>query len=568
VVGRSDARAVRCFAALVGASALGACALLAVGDAARPSVGPVLLLGCVLLLAVNRFALFPNEHAATAEAAVLLAAVVGFRDHAAFLGPLVLALLVGPLDMLHWTQRSYLRMAYNAGNRGLSALAAAGAFAALTHSLDDPSSVLASGVAAVVSVAAFAAVDFALSVALMRLQGEQLPAAARAVLGIDVLAVPIALFGVACGFLVPAIGWWAVAIALLPAVFVPELALARARWRVAVVRDVAIVTAVVGTVVSLAVLGPRPPLTVLGALLALAWIVGTVLGTDRWRVPPLLALLVTAGAVVTDDRSAFLVAALTALTGSIAAAWARGRLLPHAFVLVLALVGAAGATLVARSSSSTPPGVALGALLAGVVFGVVAVLPGGARQRVVQLVWSAPVLAGAVAWALLWRVAGIGGGICFAVGIATLVAAASWWGPCPWRTPPAVRRMGRRVERHLLSLLLVTELVSLAGVVSALAAGDDVRALLAWLGVAAGETALAMVLAGTGQWRFAPRARTATLVALLAVGAVVLAVVPTLVADGAVAVVPLHALCLAAITGAGFVPAARVREVSAMRTER
>src|SRR5215207_3613400 len=403
VVGRSDARAVRCFAALVGASALGACALLAVGDAAWPSVGPVLLLGCVLLLAVNRFALFPNEHAATAEAAVLLAAVVGFRDHAAFLGPLVLALLVGPLDMLHWTQRSYLRMAYNAGNRGLSALAAAGAFAALTHSLDDPSSVLASGVAAVVSVAAFAAVDFALSVALMRLQGEQLPAAARAVLGIDVLAVPIALFGVACGFLVPAIGWWAVAIALLPAVFVPELALARARWRVAVVRDVAIVTAVVGTVVSLAVLGPRPPLTVLGALLALAWIVGTVLGTDRWRVPPLLALLVTAGAVVTDDRSAFLVAALTALTGSIAAAWARGRLLPHAFVLVLALVGAAGATLVARSSSSTPPGVALGALLAGVVFGVVAVLPGGARQRVVQLVWSAPVLAGAVAWALLWR---------------------------------------------------------------------------------------------------------------------------------------------------------------------
>jgi hypothetical protein len=44
--------------------------------------------------------------AALGTGAVLLAAVVGFRDDAVFLGPLVVALLVGPLDAFHWGQRA------------------------------------------------------------------------------------------------------------------------------------------------------------------------------------------------------------------------------------------------------------------------------------------------------------------------------------------------------------------------------------------------------------------------------------------------------------------------------
>ncbi len=48
-----------------------------------PPLGPVVLLAVAAALCVNRFALFPTEHAATAEAAVLLAAVVGFRTDAA-----------------------------------------------------------------------------------------------------------------------------------------------------------------------------------------------------------------------------------------------------------------------------------------------------------------------------------------------------------------------------------------------------------------------------------------------------------------------------------------------------
>jgi hypothetical protein len=568
VVARTHSRAVRSFAALVGAAALGAALLLAIDGAAWPPPGPVLLLSLVLLLAVNRFALFPNEHAATAEAAVLLAAVVGFRADAAFLGPLVLALLVGPLDMLHWTQRSFLRMAYNAGNRGLATLAAAGAFAATSDTLAGSPGALTSAVAAVVAIAAFAVVDLALSATLLRLQGEPVAVAVRDVLGIDVLTVPIAAFGAACGFLEPAVGWWAIAVALVPAVFVPEVVLARRRGRVAVVRDVAVAVAVLGTVAALAVFGPRPPLGVLAVLAALAAIVGTAFACNRWRVPPLLALLVTAAAVVPHDRSAFLVAVVTGLVGAVAAAWARGRVLPHAFVLVLVLVGAAVAVVIVRSSSPAPPGVALGSVLAGVVFSVITVLPSGAPGAARRLVWAAPVLAGAIAWAVLWRVVGTGGALAFAVGLGVLVAATAWWGPVPWTAPPALRRTGTHVERHLLAVLVTTALVSLVAVLAALVTHDDTRTVLAWFGVATGETALAMALAGIGQWRFAPRARVATLVLLLAVGMVVVAVVPTLAVDGDVLAIPVHVLCLAVIVRAGIVPAARTREVSTMRARR
>ena len=88
------------------AAALGTGAVLLASGAPVPAPGPILILALVAALCVNRIALFPTEHAATAEAAVLLAAVVGFRHDAVFLGPLVVALLVGPLDAFHWGQRA------------------------------------------------------------------------------------------------------------------------------------------------------------------------------------------------------------------------------------------------------------------------------------------------------------------------------------------------------------------------------------------------------------------------------------------------------------------------------
>src|SRR4029077_444799 len=126
---------------------------------------------------VNRFALFPTEHASTAEAAVLLAAVVGFRDDAVFVGPLIVALLVGPLDALHWEQRSFVRMAHNAGNRGLATLAASAAFVVCSDALG--SSTLSWCLVVVVAGGAFVAVDLVLSATLLHLLGERMRAAFR-----------------------------------------------------------------------------------------------------------------------------------------------------------------------------------------------------------------------------------------------------------------------------------------------------------------------------------------------------------------------------------------------------
>src|SRR4051794_15553942 len=178
-------RAARWFSVgLCGSAVLAGIVAFAAG-APLPPIGPVLLLAVAAALCVNRFALFPSEHAATAEAAVLLAAVVGFRADAAILGPLVVALLVGPLDALHWEQHSFLRMAYNAGNRGLATLTAAAGFAGTRELLG--TSTAAWVVTVLVSATAFAVVDVVLSVALLRLHHERFRIALAHVLEVDVL---------------------------------------------------------------------------------------------------------------------------------------------------------------------------------------------------------------------------------------------------------------------------------------------------------------------------------------------------------------------------------------------
>ena len=121
----------------------------------------------------------------------------GSATDAPYLGPLVVALLVGPLDVLHWEQRSYVRMAYNAGNRGLATLAAAGAFAG-THALVGGSTV-GWVVVVLVSAGVFFVVDEAISIVLLRLHGEGYRAALSEVIEIDVLAMPIALVGATAG---------------------------------------------------------------------------------------------------------------------------------------------------------------------------------------------------------------------------------------------------------------------------------------------------------------------------------------------------------------------------------
>ena len=120
---------------------------------------------------------------------MLLAAVVGFGIPAAsggaggaggsMLVPWCLAFLAGPLDVLHWRQRSFARMAYNAGNRMTATLLAAVAFSAVLGRDPAPSfAVLAVG--ALAASAAFAFAEVVVGTALVRLRtGTAWGAAAR-----------------------------------------------------------------------------------------------------------------------------------------------------------------------------------------------------------------------------------------------------------------------------------------------------------------------------------------------------------------------------------------------------
>ncbi len=213
-------------ALLVGA--LGAGVVLVERGAPWPPALPSVALVVVLALAVNRGAFFSTELVATSEAAVLFAAVVGFRHDAALLGPLLVALAVGPLDTVHWRQRAFVRMAYNSGSQGLAVLLGAVVFREITERVGG-------SFAAVVGAAACAAVPYALAdsacgVALMRTRHDtSLRDAVRHQWSLNGLALPLACVGAVAGFLALEVGWWLTVLVLLPLPWIPELVLVRAR---------------------------------------------------------------------------------------------------------------------------------------------------------------------------------------------------------------------------------------------------------------------------------------------------------------------------------------------------
>ena len=261
-------RSARWCSAVVLVLAVGTAVTLLAAGSELPAWGPVLMLAVVAALSVNQFVLFPTEHAATAEAAVLLAAVVGFRDTAPYLGPVVLTLLVGPLDVLHWEQRSFVRMAYNTGNRGLATLAPG-------H--DDVCSAahgrerlhLRVGrrrPARVPGARGHRLRD--LRGAAARTYGESLGAAVRHLLDVDVLTFPIACVGATAGLLAGDVGWWATTVVLLPTAYLPVLVInrGRPRSRSAISR---VALTVVSTLAMVALITSVPATAVLATLCAL-----------------------------------------------------------------------------------------------------------------------------------------------------------------------------------------------------------------------------------------------------------------------------------------------------------
>jgi hypothetical protein len=293
-------------------------------SAARP-VLVLLALLAVAVLCANREALFSSELAATAEASVVLCAVVVFHDDAALFGPFLIGFASGWLDVHHWSRRSFVRMSFNSGNRALGALTAAASLEIVVGVLGGSTGALAVGAA--VAGFVFVVIDGALLSALVVLRdGISARAAARDVARLDVWSLPLALFGAAIGLLTVEVGLWMWILAVAPAAWVPEALLVPrpvAWWtRAAPLARVASIVVAIGAVavVVLVTLGGS-------SIEATAFVVGmgALLGIDavvdrRIVVPPILAAVMVVAVASVARADAAPAAALTACAAA-AVSW-------------------------------------------------------------------------------------------------------------------------------------------------------------------------------------------------------------------------------------------------------
>jgi hypothetical protein len=515
--------------AAVGASAtagvaLAALVLLVSTGHAWPPAPAFLVFVALLALSIHHDVVFPNEYAASADVAVVVAAVIAFRHDAPFVGPLLLGLLAGPLDVVQWERRAFVRVAWNSGDRALAGLGAAGAFAAVTHA--GGSAVVVAGGAAVAAAGAATLVDGTLSVLLATALGATFAEARRAVVEIDALQFPLACAGAAAGFLVGALGWWAVAPPMFAVVLLPELVQARARVPAEAVRDVllALEVALAAALVVPFVAVPDP-LTVCG-LLALAVLVGAELRVDtRVGIPGVLGVVVvTAALAVSGDAGVF--TGLIVAAGATAVSWCctrvdtRRRTRTRAAVAV-ALAALAGGVAGALVDTVARAGLgALGVATAAVIVFAAATLlvtpSGDAGDEAMRLVWTLPVAALGVGAAVVGitlkgLVAALPVGL---VGLGALVVA--WCGATPWRSRVLSRHLGALPGGGRTRMLLVLAAAAPAAAVWGCLANGNERVAAALVVVGTAALATAMALAATRQWRFATRARRRDAALLLA----------------------------------------------------
>ena len=499
---------------------------LLVGGHALPPAPAFLVLAALLALSTNHDVVFPNEYAASADLAVVLAAVVAFRHDAAFVGPLLIGLLAGPLDVVQWQRHAFMRMAWNSGDRGLAALAAAGAFAAVGNAAGD--SLVAVVAAALAAVLAAALVDAGLSLVLINARGATLHDSWRAVLDIDALQFPLACAGAAAGFLVTGVAWWAVVPPMVALVLAPELVQARSRVPTTVVRDVLLGVEVV---VACALLAPfvavPAPLTICGLLLVAVFAGAELVVDARVAVPVVLGVVVVAAALAAAgaDRGsgggegAF--AGLLVGAGATAASWwctrgssrASGRVRAPLGVGTAAVAGAAAGALVDTvhrhhaSGDVQALGTAVGAVLLFAAVALAVARSTDVPREGMRLLWAFPLVAlGATAGVL----GAVGGDVPRGLPVLLLglgAVAAAWCGAMPWRSRVLSRRLGVIAGRGRAATMGFAAALAVAAAVVAIGAAGDARSLAAVVVVGAGDTGVAMALAATRQWRFAPRAR-------------------------------------------------------------
>jgi len=132
----------------------------------RTAVGPLLLLAALCAFAEHVIVHLPNGSSVSGSVMISLAAVFVFRDTAPLLGPLLVG-MAGGIYWPHLRQRDWRRLAFNMGALGLSSLAAAGAFSAVTRT---DHSVVWELLGAVAAAVAYWLVDIALLGVTIRLR--------------------------------------------------------------------------------------------------------------------------------------------------------------------------------------------------------------------------------------------------------------------------------------------------------------------------------------------------------------------------------------------------------------
>lgn len=476
-----------------------------------PPPAAFLVFAALFVLSTNHDVVFPADFAASADLAVVLASVIAFRDHGAFVGPLLLGLLAGPLDILHWRRRAFLQMAWNSGGRGLTGLTAAMAFAVTTAFAG--TSTAASTVAAVAAVGAATLVDTSLSLALIAALGNTWRGAWRAVRDIDVLQLPLMCAGAAAGFLASAVGAWAMVVPMVAVVMFPEIVQARLRVPGAIVRNALLALEVVVVVALVAPFAAVPDPPTIVALLAVAVVAGVELVVDtRAGVPAVLGVVVVAAALtVAGGDGTFTGLLVGAAATAVAGCCTRGagRARPAGAVAVAAGIGAA-----AGAVADAAPAVDGGALVRGVVavalFGALATAVARRGQRAAEarrLVWAAPVVAAAVGTAVLVGTADRAARNVTFVVLGVTAVAFAWCGATPWRSRVLSRGLAAVPGRGRSAFLVLAAAATTGAAGLAVACAGEARIAAAVATVGAGELAVAMALAATRQWRFSPRAR-------------------------------------------------------------
>lgn len=484
-----DERAFARYSWLVAGVAVAVGVVLVASGESWPPLGLLSLFAGLAWLAVNRYTFFPRGIAVTAESAVILASIAVFRRDAPLLGPWCAAALVGPLDALHWEQRAFSRMAFNAAHQMVAVVGAALVFDAVVPPTGASAAQFAW--AAMVACVTFLVLELLACVGALRVWTRTPPVAGlRDLLVFDWVILPLGVIGALVGVLATVIGWWVLPTALVPIVFLPPLLLAVPRW-------------VVGS----------------GAV-------------EPWRRGALVAASVVfvvgaPFAVVVAGDGCAAVTCLLALTIAATAELRRGTAFvpPLAGVLLALIVASAGPELAWSS-----PLRSVAALGAGLLLAIVAALSSSTpdrRHELASVGWSVPLIAIAVTLGVAVRRFGLPAAAFAAVAVPLGAALLVAWAAPTWRSAILGRRLARlRPTRHGAAL------VAIVAVATAMAAGalvvseERVVAVLMLAAVVAIELTLALAAAVTRQWRFVPHSRVTSGVLVAATSVVVVAIAP------------------------------------------